>query len=52
MVVLRGIQTLTCVSDSPAEYGSCLSTFMNSSLSYLARIHCSRRSLRKSRRWR
>lgn len=29
----------------PAEYGSCLSTDRNSFLSYLARIHCSRRSL-------
>lgn len=33
---------------SPAEYGSCLSTLRNSSLSYLARIHCSLRSLQKS----
>lgn len=29
----------------PAEYGSCLSTYINSFLSYLARIHCSRSSL-------
>ena len=29
----------------PAEYGSCFSGWVNSSRSYLARIHCSRRSL-------
>lgn len=34
----------------PAEYGSCLSTDRNSFLSYLARIHCSRRSLHAEHR--
>lgn len=32
---------------SPAEYGSCFSGRVNSCRSYLARIHCSRRSLQR-----